>query len=765
MDDLRVARADMQSRKIRLYFDTSIVRSAILGAQEYVGHSENSAPKVDTAAFSSPRALAACLLAAGYLGEFSLLPPHQAEFLNHLKFNDAFIRRPEIIEKSLFFQEIGIESPWKASIKSDSPEEDIRHYLNKYAGRKIEKLFKAIQCVRMQWWERLKQLRQDKIFMPVREHFDLVSIQSSSELFSLLEVIERNRNAENPERKLTINHLNDALSILMLVQSVDRYNKSSRGDSRNDSVPRFYDPEGWFGNIAKEANLSDRLTINSPYGESSVFVSTDYLVYSASLRSDPDAYMVQDDLTELLISLADLESSTDYQDRSKQHEMLLRAVHARLEEVMTLTFLKNIWLKTLAVKDVRKIAVSIENEAVMTKDFRANVSRTIDLASSDVLNSAQRFRHFSKTWTSLKRTIDDWLTTENNDFEKDPVARAEMMLLRIGPSARIETDLRNLLSILAADQFTSDCEGIYIDARNRLFEKALIFSKSKTAKKSTSDEIEAAELVVGMLWAMNSYSWIYDRFTRLSKSYQSFFISAACAAAGLELKNENQWSESQILHLNRKLNSLRKSKELPLDKHELLVRHSAVAYLWFRIWTKKRDSDAWWRLEDGIETTSADRSADTHLESAIKRIDQAWSYCEFKFDKTDTLPIERLIYVANLRLYFLVEQGALERIADMTTTHARLEQLRARWLNLWRPTYEDTLARFYAFKAITSDSSINWDRWLTHAETSFNFARKASGDEAVRRFGIYLLRARERGYRESAFHPRIASRSVKDQSA
>src|SRR5262245_49390843 len=87
-----VLETELQDRKLQemgctvdLYFDTVDVQRAVLGMWDFVTDRHARPLEIDREEFDRDASLVAALLAAGWLGRFRMLPPHQAEFLRHLE--------------------------------------------------------------------------------------------------------------------------------------------------------------------------------------------------------------------------------------------------------------------------------------------------------------------------------------------------------------------------------------------------------------------------------------------------------------------------------------------------------------------------------------------------------------------------------------------------------------------------------------------------------------------------------------------------------
>ena len=160
---LAVARQDFalaKENRLRVHFDTADVRRAVLGAREYIQTDLGSVVRVDKQAFAKRETLPACLMAGGFLGQFTMLAPHQHEFLRQLQGDEAFSRTSNVkFVRDEFLRAVGITEPWGFDGHQVHDTPALRRILKKYAGARTELFYKAVQCTRYPWWQQLARLR------------------------------------------------------------------------------------------------------------------------------------------------------------------------------------------------------------------------------------------------------------------------------------------------------------------------------------------------------------------------------------------------------------------------------------------------------------------------------------------------------------------------------------------------------------------------------------------------------------------------------
>lgn len=724
---------------VQSYFDTTDVRRAVLGAREYISAQEERGIVVDVKEFERPEILADCLLAAGLLGSFAMLPPHQAEFLKLLKDDIKFQVAPRKLDQSDFLKSVGIEDPWGAGNFEKWDDKKLSEFVRRFAGKQTERFFKAIQCIRMPWWEQLKSLRHTKTFMPISERFDYASMLRDKLLPRLMGAFQKVRGRQH-DHPITKNNFADAISLLMLVDLVKRY---TTGQSMK--VPRFFDSTGIFMLVAKETGLLPELMIVSGGFRSSALVTTNYLVYRASLRSRNRNENILSTLKSA-VSSSEQFAATELRRLEPIVQGRTPPLNSPLRQYIDLSFLENVWLKTLALDDLRDIAKRWASEEVLTQRFRETVDQTIEVTVKDVLRGADEYRKVSTAWLGLRKEVLDWrkklqgLHVPGEGLDEE----TEMGLFRFSPRPETMARVRDALLKMLADDIDDD------DVTNLTVWYDFVMcciDLGRAAAPQDVGEMEAtAEFVAATLWAIKADNQLLDILKPFVSS-RSFFIRTVYAAAILRLGRDARKSESIVADLEAEVNQLVSECGTGECNWNMLIQSSSLAYLWFHLWQAKWNRPAWWRCFTMTEDLSRRRrEVDRYLSKAIECIDIAWRGTEV-LDITDDERRARVVYVINQRLYYLVEQGKEGRDSDMLDTYQRMMEYRTSAKDLFRPTYLDTLARYYAFKAALSRTEESWQRNIGYAEDYYREAKSAEkSDQVIRNFGEYLAHVKERGF-------------------
>jgi hypothetical protein len=101
-------------------------------------------------------------------------------------------------------------------------------------------------------------------------------------------------------------------------------------------------------------------------------------------------------------------------------------------------------------------------------------------------------------------------------------------------------------------------------------------------------------------------------------------------------------------------------------------------------------------------------------------------------------------------------------MADMEVAEDHMRGFEVGARALWQPTYYDTLARYYSYRAFLSPDEETWKVLMDTAETYVTDAKAAAKDNpAVREFGIYFVLTKNKGFGGS----RAPQSDVKDGAA
>lgn len=721
-----------------LYVDTADVRRAVLGANEYIRRRGDATLAIDLDEFRKPAVLVAALLAAEMLGPFAMLPPHQAEFMRQLQNGEAFNRYATRPDQDAFLRAAGIEVKWGAELTPTSSSEMHRRLLREHVGERTENFFKAIQCVRFQWWEQLRRLHAKKTFVAFEERVDYDHLARDPRLAGLLKAFRDKRGMSSHDHRLSKNNFTDAMALLILADLVKRYR-----DGQLRAMPRFFDSTGLFTEIAASESLLEELTVDVDGCKLSALVTTESLVYFAALKFQPGK--IDDAIDTMNEAFGD--RVVDQIDRLVL-EGGSQSLGARVRQFKDLSFLENVWMPTMAVDELQGLCDRWVDESALAGRFRRSIEQTIEDSAQGVLNGALAYRRFGDAW---HRLLDLVLKLRSRRREQaassGKVAREiELGLFRFCPDRHTqEAALKCIEGLL--DDTIEDREVASQAAWHRFVvscsELANLASPENAERESPDMDFAAA-----MLWSIGERELAVEYLEGPALARRSRLVSTIYAASALPLGRNLSKVEALVDDMCAELD--RNSSSSPeVGDAEVMVRASCIAYLSFHIWRAKLPSVAWWRsLGENAAARERRERANPRLLQAIGYADLAWNHAERVSGELADLEDfrERKLFVANQRLYYLTEQGDKRRIDDMEDASTFLSAHYANFYSRWRLTYYDTLGRYCAFRAFHADTAAVWKQRMHKARDHVAKAQDAS-DRDIDLFAEYVAAECAIGFR------------------
>jgi hypothetical protein len=346
----------------------------------------------------------------------------------------------------------------------------------------------------------------------------------------------------------------------------------------------------------------------------------------------------------------------------------------------------------------------------------------------------------------LRQELSFWRKKQLDVRSRWPGPDTELGLFRFGPKAETIKRVSEGLEVFVDDQL-EEHEVTGLRAWHELL--ACCIDLERWRERNSRDEILAnADFVAGALWAIGAHARIVEFLRAHVASGSSFFVKTIYIAAMLKLGRDLRKVENGIEELCESLKARSRANEREEEgREDMLVQSSSLAYLWFHLWRAKRILPTYWRCgstanvhQHRVESTAR------YLREAIEYVAIARD-CAEAITSSDDHWRERQMYVANQRLYYLVEEGAESRIEDIEVAYDELVGFRQIAMALWRSTYSDTLARYWAFLAYRCSSARDWTSFMDEAMSNFNDAAPADRYESeVSTFGAYLKKTVAAGF-------------------
>ncbi|HEX8696928.1 MAG TPA: hypothetical protein VF746_31200 [Longimicrobium sp.] len=670
--------------QVRTYFDTADVRDAALGMLAFFTPGEGFGRLIHH--FHTPQALVRSLAAGGWVGDFGLLPPHQAEFVGLLKYGfDVGVRTDLDRLTTEFLVKVGIGTPDPDGTLSVErmTEEQLREFTHRQAGE-AARFFKAVQCISGGWHRRLKSWREKGRLRIAPSEVDYAKIITSEEFDRVKAALDELR----PDR--TLNNFADAAAITSLIALLDQAKTRPAA-----TIPRFYVSSEVFRSAIEKSGIAPRLQAEVGGTPVTVLRDDDYFIFKATyapqhpaVRRDPGEARAE--LAELAAKMRNLLQLLDTSDGSREEGELpvdMKELEI-IENMKRFPFLEKVWLPTLGEHDLKRrledldssmremqkpeFRQAVENEArAIRKQFDDYSQREYELAVALRNGLDRRLDHLhARVPDSALHGLDTFL---------------HFGLLRFSFPEDLHEEIRHCLDSLLARG-----EEARRQIRNRLIS---LYYAADREPGVLRDLVVAATA----LWVAGMHKNLVE-LLKDPERRQALCLRLIFAAAALEQNDTLPLARDEIGSLERRYAEAS-------DPEECARLGVGLAYLQFHLWKSYRMKPVWRlppHVREGFEKAKYIplRYAIQYAREAFDTLDRL---CHGRGE--DVVPPAVEVSLARLRvyaqhqvLYYLVEgEESLEPLRAAAAALIEEKQVP----EYWQYRYDDTLARYYFRRAVT----------------------------------------------------------------
>lgn len=648
--------------RLEVYLDTADVRGAALGMYSFYEFGS-----FQSKLFDSERALVRALAGRGDLGAFQMLGPHQAELLSLM--SEAFgVRHEESVSQyaSRFWHDARIFA--ESASLHDLTDDKLRQLLANQIGNGAN-FFKAVESIRGDWRWRFKEWRRIQCFEIKTAPDDLVPHLASD----VFEKIKKHLNKLRPKR--TDNNFADAVALVMLMAKVDDFNNAGV----KGSLPCFYAAPHFVG-VINTVGLADRLMVTLPNQRRvSVLRGADYFVlrvifsHSEQLGANAEVLLTPDklrlihaEMQEILRSYKTLKS----EQRKGVDVPTSHAINALVKEVRDLSFFDNVWLPYRAERDAQDSLKRLQaTEYVMSRaDVQPALESEVRKLQASLRVNADRFETLRSLWKAIPSVFvrQQRLLRLRIENESDLMRYTGLIRFSFPPYAR-ERIFKSIAALVSGDeQRRRDATGMIVRA---------YFSFASAQRHTMLD----AEHAAGVLWVAKLDQYILKMLGDPRRPH--FSLDLIYAASAIRLGRDLEAALRTFESLERQ----RQTVTVGADRADIAL---GLAYLYYHWWHRYRDSQQARHL---VRNVLGFTSAREVISAAVNRATEAYQALEGSPDEA------KLAYVLNQRVYFM--SIAMTYSVDLLKPLA--EKLRDDYQerDLWQYRYDDTLARYYDFRA------------------------------------------------------------------
>jgi hypothetical protein len=645
-----------QGVELKFYWDTAHVVRAVLGMADFYKPPGNRFKRDD---FESKQTLAACLASAGWLLPMRLLPPHQAEFYNRFKarFGLGHERVPPG-GADQFFRDTRLGSSFSLREFHEKSHGEQSKIVKQYAG-KAKLLFKAVECVKGNWEERLVDFYRQKLLnLDSADEIDYNEVFQDENFIKTREFFDRKRDP----RQFGLNNITDASALCLVHQQVAAYKTAA-----TRSLPRLYE----YSNLFREAMLEwedspqekkafDPLRDVDYYLFRGMFNPPPDLVRDGSHKTFIDALVSVKDKVKEILEASDILTPELINDIVNIDGKPLLIVITELQEY---SFLEKVWLPYVAHKAVSKAAKDYvhREDVVDNKEFEDTVRKSLEELSRVLESGVRQYKRMSDLYIEVETHIDRFQRKFHSVRKDAPDVFSFFGLQQFGiPEEYHGRTCEFVHLFLGGDQSEVEI------AKTRL---CRLYRDAETRR----EENESRAVAACVLWILQMHSHIRHLSGKGERT--SWFLSLTAANA-IKLKDFHG-AVSIIAELEKRYHALP-------DNHAKAQEAIRLAYLYFHLW---RDGGGvvQWRAEKSLEKSYSREKIDSWIGSSIHYARQAYS--------ANHPSVASGVYALNVYLYYVTE-GAEDREFNKITKVAG-ELLRYEIDPVWQYRFDDTMARYF----------------------------------------------------------------------
>jgi hypothetical protein len=645
---------------IDIYLDTADVRGAALGM--YAFYEDGT---FQAGLFDSDRALVRALAGRGDFGPFQMLGPHEAEFLSLL--NDGFGVRHENVSQygSRFWHDAGIVA--EPTSLREMTDEQVAELVAKQVGNGAN-FFKAVESIRGDWRWRLKEWRRTGTFEIKTTHDDFVGHLTSAEF----EAIRNRLNKVRP--KVTDNNFADAIALVSLMEKVDAFNKADF----KGTLPCFYAAPHFAGAV-KTVGLRDRLMVTLPNQRRvGVLRSADYFVLraifnqSAQMSAKEGVLLTSDNLHSIHAEMRDiLEANKMLRDSQREGVDVptSETINALVKEVKELSFFDNVWLPYRGEKDAQDSLQRLAaTEYVMSRaDLQPALESEVKHLQMMLKTNADRFETLRRLWTDIPEAF----ARQKKQLKRHAETESDLMrrtgLLRFSFPQHARERIFNVIAALVSSQKQrrTDATGMVVRA----------YLSFTAGNRSTALD---AELAAAVLWVATLDQHILKLLSEARRAHFSLDLVYAAAAVRVGCDIE------AALHTYELLERQCQTTTVPHERADIAL---GLAYLYFHFWHRYRRNQHEQQLARKVLRFV---SPDEIISTAVRRAQEAHEVLQNGTDEAKLVYVlNQLVYMMSMALAYPVE--VVKPLADKLRDYEERD--------LWQYRFDDTLARYYDFRA------------------------------------------------------------------
>jgi|GEM_PF-1636326 len=693
---------------IELFFDTADVYDALIGMLAFYTEDLD----FDLRSFAQRCTLVRCLAARGWLGPFSMLPPHQVEFLTLIQLD---MTAPTMNLHGLAREFLQKVKATYGNIKGLAEGETldpaaVSEYVRQQAGSAAT-FFKAIECIRGSWQQRLARWRRSERLRISADNLDYAALLQS-ELFSdLKDALDQKRPGK------ASNNFADAAAIAVLIEMTRQHISG-----KSKVVPRFFASRQLFHETLETAGAIPLLTYPTAHGStSSILRDAEYFLVRSVFR--PPHQLRQEmgiepvpaaDLREIHAQLGKIRTATGELTENALAAIELggRPLRDVIRDLRQLSFLETVWLSELAAQDVLRAVRELDRAATSASDpeIRRRVEIELRGVQVELADSVQRYRIAHSLWVDLEKNMDALRTLIRETPASSSLDWATHFgLIRFSiPSKQYQAINRLCAALL------NDSPSIRKQGRGQVVSA---FYHVYTGQFERTEVFTAAAI----LWIAGLN---HEIVRMLADKYKGAHISITLIYAAALIRLRKPKLLQRGLRVLERIEAVIENSPSPRPEEMI-----GSAYLHFHIW-QNSGHYAFWRTDQAGGDVPPQQT-NAHIVRAIEFAKAAY----YALPDNDL----RRVYALNQWVYYMVEGGDPSYQSPMLSAARELARYKESQSHEWQYRYDDTLARFFHRLAVTTSSGSNRRKLFEMAQQHIDYAwAMAHGDREIENYRTVL---------------------------
>jgi hypothetical protein len=605
----------------------------------------------------------------GKIKNLKIFKPHMLEITRLLDRDYCFPIReiPQNLVNNLF-EILQLEHINVFALNRNTQNPKIERHLHKLI-RKSKNLFKAHYILAEPKWTTRADyllLNEPHIFQRDEKSYKLDELTASDEYLNLRREFDSRRSDR------TSNNLRDALSLCMLLTTVEHYK-----DNNLKKIPLFLASSDVIKEISQDVRFQDHFTITIEGRKINILKTTEFFLFDA-IFSD-----YHNGSSRIFLKLNELKNKRLLFGDSNPREDLIESIKKDIAHFVDQEFYEI--LGSISENEIdfdfnTSITKFIDfQKAIKDSQFREQFQRERENIVSQLNKYVSDLQLFEDIWSDVEKIerveLNQNLLKKNRRLD---IFRDTGLTRFSPPTGEVEKDLKQIWEALIYERDTGDDQ--FLKAQQKVVH--CLFNGIQ--EKNTDLLI----IGCGIMWVFEFYEIINKVLSQLNFNYKNYKLAALHAASLCRSNSPNKRMQVD--------NIILKIKSTPELYKKSYKAWTALSYINFKLW--ESETNAHYLID---KTPEEFKSAYyKYAVNAINLADKAYQWLRGKRNQVPEKVKYRNVkfyYLANIYIYYVSRAGAAALFLSKEL-EIRVETLEFSNKNFWQSTFDHTLATYYMRK-------------------------------------------------------------------